>query len=324
MSSYKQLTARECAERIVEIKNPIILMHVKPDGDTLGSAAALALVFSYLGQAPVICSQDNIPERLKFIVEHTGVTVARDFENRTAVAIDVATPSQLGTLAHDAPRPVLMIDHHAIGDPFADGYIIADASSAAEVLLDVVDELIEMKLISMTEPLAYALYTAISSDTACLRYSSATPKTYKRAAGLIECGIDFADINHKLFSSKSEKQLTAEGYAAKSLKTACDGKIAYTHISLAEAENLGLLAEHFETAVDIVRSLCGAEVAFFTRETEVGRYKTSLRSTGKNVAEIAKIFGGGGHIRAAACSTKAASSEDAANTILEQVKKLFI
>lgn len=322
--SYKQLTARECAERIADIKNPIILMHVKPDGDTLGSAAALALVFSYLGQDAVICSQDKIPERLEFIVEHTGVKVARDFVNRTAIAIDVATPSQLGSLAKDAPTPVLMIDHHAIGNPFADGYIIPDASSAAEVLLDVIEELIDMKLIEMTEPLAYALYSAISSDTACLRYSSATQKTYVRAAKLIESGIDFADINHLLFSSKSQKQLTAEGYVAENLNVACDGKVAFAYISLQECEEMGLLPEHLETSVDIVRSLNGAQVAFFTREIESGKYKTSLRSTGKNVAQIAMQFGGGGHIRAAACSINATSAKEAACSILQEVEKLFI
>jgi phosphoesterase RecJ-like protein len=87
-----------------------------------------------------------------------------------------------------------MIDHHAVGEPFADGYIIPEASSAAEALYDVALVLESMGKIKINEALAYALYTAISSDTGCFAYSNAKPKTHRVAARLMELNIDTADI----------------------------------------------------------------------------------------------------------------------------------
>ena len=177
MIEYKKLTARECAERLLEIKNPLVLMHARPDGDTVGAGIALCEVFKALGKSPVYISEDNVPKRLEFITR--GNEIAGTFEGKEVVAVDIAAPKQAGKILEALPKPTLMIDHHEVGIPFADYYTEKGLSSAGEVVLNVVLELEKMGKITLTQKIAYPIYAAMSSDTACFRYSSANDKTYK-------------------------------------------------------------------------------------------------------------------------------------------------
>lgn len=319
MSEYKKLTARECAERLLEIERPLILMHARPDGDTIGAGIALCEIFKALGKSPVYISEDNIPKRLEFITKDNER--ASDFDGKEVVAVDVASPKQAGNILAALPAPVLMIDHHEVGIPFADFYTVKGLSSAGEAVLNVALELKKMGKISLTQKIAYPIYTAMSSDTACFRYSSANNKTYEMAALLINTGINFSDINHKLFNSKLPEQIKAEGFVSSKIKTAFSGKVAYAEISVAERKALGLDFEFFETSVDVVRQLFGVEIAFVIKETESGEFRASLRSLGANVAKIAAELGGGGHIRAAGCSPNAKSAEEASEIILNLIEK---
>ena len=318
--AYKSLSARECAKKLIAIRRPLVLMHVRPDGDTVGSGAALCIIFRALGKTPLYACADPIPARLAFLLE--GFRPAENFEGLEPVAVDVSTRSQLSDLNGKIPDPVLMIDHHEVGEPFAPHYILRGISSAGEVLLHVIDELIALRRLKMTAKLAYPLYAAISSDTGCFRYSTATAETYRRAAKLTETGIDTADINHRLFESKTEKDLLAENFIAARIRTAAGGKIAYATVTKAEREGLGVLQEHFETAVDVVRSLDGVVIAFVVRETDRGEIKVSMRSTGPDVAAVAMRFGGGGHIRAAGCTLDVPDVESGAKLLLEALAEV--
>lgn len=322
MSDFKRLTAKECALRLLDICDPVILIHTHPDGDAVGTGAALCELFRLLGKSPALFPEAEIPERLRFITEHTGAAMAKTCEGRCAVSVDVASPSQLGAREELIPSVVLMIDHHAHGEQFADGYIAPDASSAAEALVDIACELEWAGKFNLTEKFAYAAYAAISSDTGCFSYSNATPKTHRLAARLMEYGIDAADINRRLFDSKSEEQIKAEGFTASRLETAFGGKAAYALITAADRKALGLLPEHFDTAIDVVRSLCGAQIAFVIKEGDAeGEFKVSLRSVGPDVARVACAFGGGGHIRAAGCTIRAGSAKEVCTLLLHEAEK---
>lgn len=319
MAEFKKLTARECAERLLEIKNPLVLMHARPDGDTIGSGIALCEIFKALGKNPVYISEDSIPKRLEFLTKESSL--ADSFENKEVVAVDIASPKQAGKILDSLPAPVVMIDHHEVGIPFADFYTVPGLSSAGEAVLNVALELEKMGKISLSQKIAYPIYAAISSDTACFRYSSANERTYEKAAFLINTGIDFSDINHRLFNCKLPEQVKAEGFVSSKIKTAFSGKVAYAEVSLEERRALGLDFEFFETAVDVVRSLFGVEIAFVVKETDKGELRASLRSTGANVAKIASLLDGGGHVRAAGCSPKAKDVSEASAIILDLIEK---
>ncbi len=322
MSDFLSLDAKECAQRILKIKKPVILMHARPDGDTVGSGIALCEIFRSLGKSPTYLCADKIPKRLEFLTR--GYTATENFDGCELVAVDIASAQQAGEIFNRIPAPVLMIDHHEVGEPFADGYIAKGLSSAGEAVLNVALELCKMGKIKLTKKLAYPIYAAISSDTACFRYSSANKASYKKAAKLINTGIDFSEINHLLFNCKLPEQVKAEGFISQKIKTAFDGRVAYATVEKQEREELGIELEFFETAVDVVRSIYGVELAFIIKESDTHEWRASLRSTGADVAKLAAALGGGGHTRAAGCSPRASSADEAVNMILALIKELKI
>lgn len=313
----KELSKEELADALLLAERPIIAMHSRPDGDTVGAGIALCEIFRMLGKEPSYVCDDKIPVRLSFLTEGYETWDGNEGE---VIAVDVASPSQLGAL-FERLSVKLMIDHHERGVRFADGYVPTSASSAAEAIYNVAEVLIARGLIKMTRALAYPLYAAMSSDTGCFCYSNASEECYRKAAALISTGIDFSDINHRLFNSKLPEQVRAEGFVASKIKTACDGKIAYATVSLSERRSLGLEYEHLDTAIDVVRGIFGVRLAFIIKETDKGDLRASLRSTGADVAKIAESFGGGGHHRAAGCSVSASNIDEAARAVLALAEK---
>ena len=304
-------------------------MHVRPDGDTVGSCAALCRIFEKLGRKVYYACPDPIPDRLAFLVE--GLTAAIDpikktplipLDTLTPITVDVPSIKQLGFIA-ELVKVELSIDHHAVSEPFAPNYTVGGASSAGEVLLTIADLLAESLGIELDSAIATSLYAAIASDTGGFAYRSATPTTYRHAARLIELGAEHTDVCRRLFSSKPLEQLRAEAYIAESIRLAADGRISYALITSADIERLGFPRESFDDAISIVRSVAGAELAFTVREIEDGSFKVSLRSTDKNVAEIAKRHSGGGHALAAACTPMAKSADEAAEIILAELSELL-
>ena len=323
MADYKVLDAEMCAERILNIEHPLVVMHVRPDGDTVGSCAALMYIFHKLGKAPVWACSDPIPERLEFLLKDYREAYRHEYYDSTVVTVDIPTKEQMGDIYDFLPRTDFMIDHHEVGTPFADNFIIPGASSAGEVVMIICEELKRMGKIDIDQGLAYPLYAAISSDTGCFRYSNATADTLRRGAELIETGIDYADINHRLFNSKTPRQIRAEGFVAEKMNTAFGGKVAYATVTKRERDKLGVLMEHFETAIDVARSVEFCEIAFVVKETDNGEFKVSLRSTGEDVAKICATFGGGGHIKAAGCTVKARRIDEACRKLLDEIGRTY-
>lgn len=318
----------ELFEALSAPADTILLLHRNPDGDAVGSAFALReLLIALGGRAWCVC-EGEIPERLRFLSAPAQDSVLPDsipgdFTDIRVISVDVASPAQLGALRErfeDATD--LMIDHHATGTPFAVRFYTAPhAAATGEIVLDLIRRAQQTGRVSLTKRMAELLYAAISSDTGCFRYSNVTPDTHRRAAELVSAGIDFADINHRLFDSKSLAQLRAEATGVQRLRVSHGGKVAMIAISYAERTAAGLEDSDLETLVDIARSLAGVEVAISLRQpTEAGIFRVSLRSSGTwNVAALCAQFGGGGHEKAAGCTLYAPDIESAASMLLNSI-----
>lgn len=320
INGFPILTVGAFADRLLALSHPVVLTHARPDGDTVGTAAAMCHLLRSLGKDAVYASEEELPERLRFVTE--GLERTEDLTGREPVAVDVASPEQLGLLAQKtggAGSVVLALDHHALGQPFAPCLLRPDASSAGEVLFEVTQELERRGLFTMTKEVGAALYTAISSDTGGFRFANTSAHTLRVAARLLESGIDAAYINHRLFFCKSLGQLRAEGYVAEHLRTVDSYPIAFAVVDAQTRLALHLSPEEFESAIDVVRSLEGTQIALLVKESDRGEYRASLRSTGMDVAAVAAHFGGGGHTRAAGCTPKAKSAEEAAQKIITRL-----
>lgn len=314
--SYAELTALSAADfagRLLTLRQPTVLLHTRPDGDTVGTAAALCDVLAQLGLTPRYACADPIPDRLSFLLE--GEVAATLPDEGEGVAVDVASPAQLGTLC-DRVRPVLMLDHHRVGTPFAPYYTQPEASSAAEVLLPVVEQLVAWDRITLTPRLATRLYAGIASDTGSFAFSNTSAATHTAVAKLLAVGIDHVEIHRRLFSSKTLAQLRAEGYVCSHMQVLAEGRLAYVGIPAEAIRVLQVDADDFACAVDVARSLSGTEVAVAIKETADGTYRASLRSRRLNVAAVAERFGGGGHLLAAGCALSGDTLSDAAAPLL--------
>ena len=322
---YTALSLSAFCKRFLEAERLLFLLHRRPDGDTVGSTAALMHVAHALGKEACGLCADPIPERLAFLTQGLSFTTVKPSGEFTAIAVDVASPEQLGALAELSIPVSMMLDHHEVGVPFADNLIRPDAAAAGEVVFAVAETLVKMSALRAI-PLAAktALYAALSSDTGCFRYSNVTPRTLRCAASILEDGdVDSADVNHRLFEMKSKKQLRAEAYAIEHTETTEDGKIAWVLITNAERVALEVEEEHLETVIDMVRSREGVEVALAVREQPDGTIRASMRSSGFDVAAIAKHFGGGGHLRAAGCTVASATPTAALELLRAEIAKRF-
>lgn len=327
MMNFKQLSMDELCDRLCENKKTLIIYHVRSDADAVGSAFALREIFRLMG-IPAICAcEDEVPERLRFLSEDAqGSVVIEDgmgIGHERVISVDSASPSQLGALFDMLHKDIdIMIDHHGTGVVYADNYIDSTAAATGEIIYEIAEKLFaDGRLPIITPRILDCVYAAISSDTGGLRFANVTPKTLRTAARLLEAGADAAKINHILFNSKTEKQIRAEGEAARRLKIRHDGRIASVTIPYSSKLALGLCDENLETVIDVPRSIGGVEVAFSVRQSEPKPFfRVSMRSAGEtDVAAVCRRFGGGGHTRASGCSLEAASIEEAEEIIAKAV-----
>ena len=312
-SNYRALGLSDAARMLFDREQILIIFHINPDGDATGSAFALKCALEAIGKRAFCVCAAEVPDRLRFIVDDSqqGVSLndmTEEFVPDLVVSVDTASPSQMGSLYDVYNGKVdLMIDHHEKGTPYADNYIVASASSCGEVLYGVIQEL--FALCGKTENdipfrACELIYTAISSDTGCFRYSNVKPETHALASRLIERGIDAADINHKLFGIKTLKQMQVEHAGFERMNFHCDGRIAVITFPYDLKSQYGADDEHLETLIDVARCVKGVEVAAVIKQpTKENRFRVSMRSSCDfDVSEICAYYGGGGHARAAGCT----------------------
>ncbi len=329
-TDFQRLSFDMACTQLAQPKNTLILFHVRPDGDAVGSALALKLLLEASGSRAWCMCQNEVPQRLSFLSEGIQQStlpsaLPLDFVPERIVAVDTASMAQLGELYERfAGKIDIKIDHHSKGDDYADYLVVDNAAAAGEIVFDISREFLRRGLIKTLPPkLDFCLYAAISSDTGCFKYSNVTPKTHIRSAELLNSGVDAAGINQLLFDSKSMEVLAAEKAGFDTLKMFHKGKIAVVYFTNEMKTKLGILDEHLETLIDVARSVEGVEVAIAVRQpTEKKSFRVSTRSQGTvDVSTVCAAFGGGGHAKASGCTILADSIEHAAFLVVSEVEK---
>ena len=329
-TDFRKLNFAEVCDTLAKAKNTLILFHVRPDGDAVGSALALKLLLEAAGSRVWCMCQNEIPQRLAFLGEGIQAStlpeaLPADFVPECTVAVDTASAAQLGELYERFCGKIDMkIDHHSKGDDYADSYVEERAAATGEIIFDISREFLKRGIVkALPQKLDFCLYAAISSDTGCFKYSNVTPKTHLRSAELLNSGVDAASINQLLFDSKSMEVLAAEKAGFDTLKMFREGKIAVVFFTYDMKTKLGILDEHLETLIDVARSVEGVEVAIAVRQPTAKKvFRVSTRSQGGvDVSTVCAAFGGGGHARASGCTIQADSIEHAAYLVVNEVEK---
>lgn len=294
---------RQIAEIIQKGRTFLVTSHVRLDGDAVGSELALYEALKSLGKEAVVYNQDRTPQMYAFLPD-AGVIVNRLGPLDGFDAVFVLDCSEIERMGEEAPRiagieRIVNIDHHISNDRY--GHLTLtdpEASSTGEMIFRLIDGM----GIELTRDMAVNLYTAILTDTGAFRYSNTGPKTFAVAGRLLEKGADPAWIAQMVYETFPAVKIRLLGRALSTLEFDWQGRIAAVTVSKKMLEDAGAQWEHTEGFVEYPRSIEGVQVAAFFSEISEGLYKVSLRSKGRfSVEEVARKFGGGGHINAAAC-----------------------
>lgn len=309
------LTLADLCSFLKEKDNYLMLTHASPDGDTLGSAYALKLGLEKLGKKVQVICPDEIPHKYDyFIFDHDSA-----FIPETVVAVDVADLKLLGNFhAQFENRIDLNIDHHVSNTHYAKRlYLDENAAACAECVFEILDEL----GVEFDRDIANAIYTGISTDTGCFRYSNVTAKTHEIAAKLCAIGVDAADINRKMFETKSKSRLMLEMMVLNEAEFHFDDKCMLLSATSEMQQKTGCTQGDLEGVASMSRSVEGVLAGVSIKQTEEDKYKISLRTYPPlDASEICKKLGGGGHKAAAGC-TAVGNLDEVKKQILKAVKE---
>ena len=281
----------------------VLLSHVRPDGDAIGSQIALGCSLLAAGKSVRLFNEDGLPDSLTFMrgAEHVERPPAAPVVAEVVIALDTATRPRLGEgcLAAVANVPLwLNIDHH-ISNPHYGDLNLIDATSPATG--EILYELIIALGLPLPEESRDALYVAVSTDTGSFQYPSTTAKTYDMAADLIRRGLDVGTLNSLTYDNHPFRRLELLRALLNTLEVSSNGMVAHWSLREATRRELALHAADSEGLIDVIRAIRGVQVAVFFEELPDGTARVSMRSKDRryDVCQIAAEFGGGGHCLAA-------------------------
>ena len=307
-TTIENATFEQIGEVLRNHQSFVLLSHVRPDGDAIGSQLALGYSLLAMGKSVRMINEDGLPENLAFMAgaQRIESPPADPVDAEVAIALDTATKPRLGDAALHAASGAdlwLNIDHHISNPKYGDLNLI-DATSPAtgQILYDLITKLD----LPMPPESRDAIYVAVSTDTGSFQYPSTTAKTYDMAADLIRRGLDVGEINSKTYDDYPYRRLELMCALLNTLKRSDDGILAYWELRDQTRIDLDLRPEDSEGLIDHIRAIRGVLLAVFFEELPDGKIRVSMRSKNRllDVCKIAAEFGGGGHALAAGIRMK--------------------
>jgi phosphoesterase RecJ-like protein len=304
----------------------LVVTHENPDGDALGSLLGITLGLRALGKDAVmyLAGDAPLPAELGFMPLDELVRVPPgDLEERVLLAVDCANARRLG------PDPALLeraklvvdVDHHHDNTRFGSvNLVVADASSTAEIVRDLLREL----EVPLTSAIAEALYVGLVTDTGRFQYSNTTPKALRLAAELVEAGADVHGIFRHVYETVQFAKLKLLARALDRAQLFEGGRLLVSHLLRSDFEEVGAEEPYSEGIIDYLRQAEGAELVALIREppSDGGpKRRVSLRSSHDevDVSALARRSGGGGHRQAAGFASEASVEE-----ITEFIRRGFV
>lgn len=311
--------ARKIVEIVLNASELVLLCHVDPDGDAIGSLLGLGLALKAAGRQVSMVSPDGVPASYAFLpgAEEVERTVEKLRDTTVVIVLDCGDLERLGALREKvAGHPLLLnIDHHPTNRGFG-RYNLVDpqAAATAELVLLLLDHL----QLPLSLPVATCLYTGLHTDTGGFRYENTSPRVHRAAERLLEVGVKPWEIADFVYDTKPLAQVLLIKEALSRLKLGCAGRLAWISLPRAVLQACG--TDDTSGLINYPRMIAGVEVALLFKETEEGTVRVGLRSRHVDVSRLAFRFGGGGHARAAGC-TLAGPLERAEEVMLEAAER---
>ncbi|MGI6031745.1 MAG: DHH family phosphoesterase [Eubacteriales bacterium] len=291
----------------------LLLPHVKPDGDALGSCFALQRALTLLGKEVYIqLEEPELPARYAFLCEDFAKAPA-EFAPQLVVALDCGERHMLESRGEEYPDIHLSIDHHRSNTHFGGhNWVEESAAATGELIYDLIGAL----GVELDREMALCLYVALSSDTGCFKFSNTTEKSFLIGAHLRRVYGSFDKINYRLFTMRTPQEMAVERYIMQTLEFCEEGRIASIVITQEMRRATGAGDDDIGGFAQLPRSIQGVDVGVTFKEDEKGGWRISMRSNELvDVSAVCRRLGGGGHIRASGCQ---------AQGTLEEVKALVL
>jgi phosphoesterase RecJ-like protein len=321
---------QQIIETLSHSRRVLVTTHARPDGDALGTTAAMVLALRKVGIAAEVLLLTHLPRKYSFIftdndIPFTDVEAAWPahfpFENFGALLVlDTGTWGQLPGLQErisDWKAPKLVIDHHLTQQDWADVKLVDTSAAAAG---EIVADLLDTWKVPLDRAIAGALFLAIASDTGWFQFSNTRPKTLRLAARLMEQGVETDQMYQALYQNERAERVALHTRGMQSLELLENGRLAVITLRKRDFEDTRASVLDTENLINVPLQIRTVDVAMLVVEPkEAGApIRVSLRSKGAvDVARFAETLGGGGHARASGLKVDGLPLEPARQRVVQ-------
>lgn len=310
---------------IKDSKNILLVSHINPDGDTLGSMCGLyALIKDNYKKQCDMTAVSDIPTTFSFlpninlVKNISELDLSREYD--LVINLDVAAPDRCADAIKlfNKAKKTANIDHHETNTGYGEINIVQqDSAATAEVLCEIAQTLNW----NISSDAAICLYTGIMTDTGCFRFSNTARKTMEYSGKLISYGANSSEIYQKCYETSSKERVLFQSFCINKAQFVNSDKIAYTVVYKKDLEkfNNGKGEDFTDGLTEKLRAIVTTEIAFVVKELNATTSKVSMRSRTKDISQICAVFGGGGHKLAAGAVIKGNPSQ-VVKQILREIK----
>lgn len=309
------VSIKEIAEKLRSYDEYVIVYHIRPDGDCIGSSFALALSLQSLGKRCAVVGRDPVPQIHRFM---TDAVPQDDVTEPIYISVDAVSPMRTGNYADK--HFTFCIDHHRNNSIEADyKYVEEDCGACSEIIFKLLNEL----NVTITKQIADLLYTALVTDTRCFQTSDTSEQSFETAAALKRLGADTFNISRRNIFGKPKGRRMIEDMLKESLKFSCNDKLITGIITLDNLKTANIADSELEGINSYVEQYEEMLIGVTVRELPDGRSRCSVRTSSDISAnDICAAYGGGGHYHAAVCELD--DAPDNARIIMENTCRKFL
>lgn len=311
------MTIAETAALLLRNDNILILTHIRPDGDTIGSASALCYALRKLGKTAYLYNNPQFPDAYPWVSD--PYVAPESFTPKFTVSVDLADVG-LFPKGYEG-KPELCIDHHPSNTFYAEQTLVwPEKASCGEIMQELVKELLG----GLDATVSDLLYIAVATDTGCFVYGNTTGDTLRAAAELCDAGASNTYLNKILFRTSSRARLALESMIFASLRYYSEGKTCIAIVTKDMLKNAGATEKDCQDIASLPGRVEGAFTSAVIKESDEGKVKISLRTNGiVNATKVCAQFGGGGHAMASGCAMENKTCEEAADILAAAIDKEY-
>lgn len=306
------------ARFIHDARRVMIITHVAPDGDAIGSLLGLGSALRWLGKEYTLACADPVPKRFTYLPGSEAIVTGPEGEYDLVISLDCGDLERLGS-AYDetlAGLPIINIDHHVTNTRFgAVNWVDTGAASAAEMVLD----LLESLGVPLDSGMALCLLNGIVTDTRGFRIPNTPLRTMRAVIRLMEAGAQLPEVTDHVFNRRPFSAMCLWAKALNGIQL--DGRIIWSQITRTMRQECAFPENGDAGLVNFLVTTEEADVAIVFIEKDDGRTGVEMRAVpGVDVSDIALALGGGGHPQAAGC-TLDGDLDEARERVLTAVKE---